>query len=306
MREYDKLKFALDKAILLDEGRGNIILYPYGFMGMLAKRMLNEQYGITERCLVDNKLSQTNPNIKALSDLSREELEESIFVITSDNQSCYDIIRSELRKYVKKEGNIVDVCYKVRMFNSRRVETLRLTAEWMNEMQLPGNVAEFGVCNGDFAKFINQYYPNKKLYLFDTFEGFEHEKLSQQVDDYWGKVMKALNNTFVPRRSIEDVLAEFQIPENCIIKKGYFPDSTEGVEDTFCYVSLDVDTYKGTKDGLEWFWSRMVKRGIIMIHDYNQYECLGVKLAVDEFCDKNEIGIVCLPDDMGSVVLIKQ
>lgn len=41
-----------------------------------------------------------------------------------------------------------------------------------------GNCAEVGVFSGSFAKQINRCFPNKKLYLFDTFTGFDAEDIA--------------------------------------------------------------------------------------------------------------------------------
>lgn len=49
-------------------------------------------------------------------------------------------------------------------------------------------------------------------------------------------------------------------PENIIIKKGFFPDTAVDIEDTFCFVHLDMDIYQSTMDGLHFFWSKMVEQ----------------------------------------------
>lgn len=38
---------------------------------------------------------------------------------------------------------------------------------------ISGCVAEVGVFQGEFASVINKNFPDRKLYLFDTFEGFD-------------------------------------------------------------------------------------------------------------------------------------
>jgi len=53
-----------------------------------------------------------------------------------------------------------------------RYATLSLCYEEIAYHKLEGSVAEVGVFRGDFAKRLNLLFPDKKLYLFDTFEGF--------------------------------------------------------------------------------------------------------------------------------------
>ena len=56
---------------------------------------------------------------------------------------------------------------RVGFYNTRKVLDLkRLALELKN---VNGSVAECGVMRGHFAGFINESFPDKKLYLFDTF-----------------------------------------------------------------------------------------------------------------------------------------
>lgn len=302
---YDRIKKNIDRIIALD-GKESIVIYPYGNNGKEVKKFLNAEYGITEKFIVDNKLAGTHENIYALKDLNEKSTRGCFFLITSNNPDLYDDIRDSLKFYVK-ENQIVDMFPKVRMWNDARVESLRLMAENLNENDIKGNVAEVGVYKGDFAKEINKYFKNRVLYLFDTFEGFNHSELVSYIDQ------RFLADLYVTREQcanfvnndVAGMLLQFPAPENCVIKKGFFPKTAEDIEDTFCFVSLDVDIYQGTRAGLDWFWPRMSKCGVIMIHDYNNFECPGVKKAVDEFCREKEIGLVCIPDGEGTVVLTK-
>ena len=42
-------------------------------------------------------------------------------------------------------------------------------------------VAEVGVFEGDFAKWINQFYDKQRLHLFDTFEGFDKRDMKRPM-----------------------------------------------------------------------------------------------------------------------------
>ena len=70
--------------------------------------------------------------------------------------------------------------YKVSSYDyyDARVSWLRDFASYANETKLEGAVAECGVNRGDFSMYINEYFPHKHLYLFDTFEGFSEIDLS--------------------------------------------------------------------------------------------------------------------------------
>ena len=159
-------------------------------------------------------------------------------------------------------------------------------AEWINNQNLLGSVAECGVFRGDCAKFINEFFPQRKLYLFDTFDGFRHEDIKSELDlqksdflnSYFYSVMDCYSDT-----NVDFVMQKMNYPENIIIKKGYFPYSAKDIDDIFCFVNLDMDLYKPTLEALHFFWDKVVKGGCILLHDYFHPELLGVSQAVKDF-----------------------
>lgn len=66
-----------------------------------------------------------------------------------------------------------------------RLSSLELISHEINFKKVKGNVAELGVYKGKFARYINQYFPDRTLYLFDTFLGFdERDKISDVNHDF--------------------------------------------------------------------------------------------------------------------------
>lgn len=180
-----------------------------------------------------------------------------------------------------------------------RVNFLKSFSKDCKDKKLFGEVAELGVFQGEFAKEIHKFFPDKKLYLFDTFEGFDERDL-QKEDEATKKMGTYLDDT-----SVELVLSKMKDKSKIIIKKGYFPDSASGLdEESFCFVNLDVDLYQPIKSGLEFFYPKLCTGGIILIHDYYNPVYPGVKKAVDEFCEKHKINCFPIGDDI-SVALQK-
>ncbi len=68
----------------------------------------------------------------------------------------------------------------------------------------------------------------------------------------------------------------FKYLEYFIIKQGFFPESLGGLEDTFAFVSIDVDFEDSIYEELRYFYPRKEKGGYIFVHDYNS-SLLGVK-----------------------------
>lgn len=54
-------------------------------------------------------------------------------------------------------------------FDHIRLATLELVSYEINSKNIKGNVAELGVYKGKFARYINKMFPDRNLYLFDTF-----------------------------------------------------------------------------------------------------------------------------------------
>lgn len=157
-----------------------------------------------------------------------------------------------------------------------------------------------GVFQGEFAKIINENFSDRKLYLFDTFEGFDARDIAYEKEqNYSNECPGALNMT-----SVELVLDKMEYPDNCIVRKGYFPDTAEGIDDKFCFVNLDMDLYKPTWGGFKFFYPRMVQGGIILIHDYFTDGYKGVRRAVEEFIEKS--GVVAFPIGDGISIAIQK
>ena len=175
-----------------------------------------------------------------------------------------------------------------------RLATLELLCRRLTEV--PGATAELGVYRGFFSQCINQLMPNRKLYLFDSFEGFAQE--TNASDSF----QAAHQNT-----AVDKVLAIMPHPERITVKPGFFPDSLEGLEEQFCLVSLDVDFYQTTLDGLRYFWPRLELGGYLMLHDWGSPKLPGVSKALADY--EAEIGgkIPAMPlcDVGGTLVLCK-
>ena len=182
-----------------------------------------------------------------------------------------------------------------------RVSSLELVAYEIYKNNIKGNAAELGVFRGDFAKYINMAFPDKKLYLFDTFEGFNEKDTAIEEQGNYSKNIHDFSDT-----NIELVLGKMENKENCIIKKGYFPETAHGLEDTFAFVSIDVDLYEPIYNGLAYFYPRLECGGYIFIHDYNDgQKYTGVKEAVKKYCSENRIAYFPLSDNQGSAVIMK-
>ena len=165
-------------------------------------------------------------------------------------------------------------------------------------------VAEGGVFQGEFAKEINQAFPDSKFYLFDTFgEGFDEKDIhKERVNGFSDTREGEFNMT-----SVELVRKMLPHPDKAIFRKGYFPDTARGLEDErYVFVNLDFDLYQPMLEGLRYFYPRILGGGVCLLHDYFNPRYGGVPEAVKAY--EQEIGgeLVKLPiGDSISLAIMK-
>ena len=180
-----------------------------------------------------------------------------------------------------------------------RLAAFELCAHEIRRHNISGATAEVGVYRGNFAKKINEAFPDKILYLFDTFNGFTDHELKEDLEGGLAQDKKFVSVT------PEAVLAIMPYPEKCKIKVGPFDKTSLEHVLSFAFVSLDVDLYRPTIEGLRAFWEKLSPGGYIFVHDYNNDDWGGIKKAVDEFRKENRAVVVPLPDAHGSVIISK-
>lgn len=155
---------------------------------------------------------------------------------------------------------------------------------------------------GDFAKKINAAFPDKTLYLVDTFDGFIESQLqsdeSLRDKDYEQSKFK---DTVVSK-----VLESMPLPNNCVpVKADICQPGIQVGFDCFSFASIDCDLYDPVYHALELFYPRLSKGGCIMVHDYNNPAYAGAMKAVDRYCQLHSLTFVPLADFCGSAVLVK-
>ena len=163
-----------------------------------------------------------------------------------------------------------------------RLNSLELLSDEIKRKKLKGAVAELGVFRGGFSKLINKSFPEKTLYLYDTFEGFDDKDVKKENEKGFSPSREDFSNT-----SVNYVLNKMPYKNKCMVRKGFFPSTAEqDAKETFCFVSIDADLYKPTLEGLKFFYPRLEKGGFIMVHDYLNLKYEGTKEAVQEFAEK--------------------
>ena len=259
-----------------------IILFGAGGGGRRLYEKLKYIYRIV--CFIDNdkkKDASTYNEIPIYYD-TKEKLMELEFdqIIISSVVGMEDIV-SQLKGYGISENVIITKYVEIPII-ARNIFCEKL-GELFQRRNMCGSCAEAGVFQGAFAKIINENFPEKKLYLFDTFEGFDERDVLVEKNEKFSSAKKSDYDA----TSVELVINKMKFPDNCIIKKGFFPETAIDIDDVFCFVNLDLDLYQPTLEGLKLFRNKMVKGGVILVHDYFTTDFKGVKEAVDQFIMEN-------------------
>ena len=144
------------------------------------------------------------------------------------------------------------------------------------------------------------YFPDRKFYLFDTFEGFDERDVNSEKSADYSSGQQDFSDT-----SVEAVLKRMPFSDKCVPVKGYFPDSAKNITDSFVFVSLDADLFDPLYNGLVFFYPKLVAGGYIFIHDFNNDAYKGARKAVEQFCMEQKINYLPIPDLGGSAIIMK-
>lgn len=186
-----------------------------------------------------------------------------------------------------------------------RYRSFELMVNEIVESDVKGAIAELGVFRGKFSKLLNKKFKDRMLYLFDTFDSFDIHEFRDEVDK--GRCEEDFYSIY-KNTSEKVVLDDMPYPQNCIIRKGFFPKTSAGLEDEeYAFVSIDVDLKESILAGLRYFYPRLNYQGVIFLHDYNNYFLDGVREAVIEYQKEINERLIKVPlaDEGGTLVICK-
>lgn len=276
----------------------NVLIWGAGDGGLRTMTMIQPQVNVSAFVDIDNK--KIGGTLNGVPIISKEEISnytyEYILIGNLYKTEITNILTTEL---LIPSNKIIDVFHEGLI--DIRLGTLSAISQEIKEKGISGAVAELGVYKGDFAKYINYFFEDRKLYLFDSFSGFDKRDILVEEEEQFSNAYEGEYCNY----SIKLVLDKMINRKNCIVKKGFFPKSAEKVDVMFCFVSIDVDLFTPIIEGLNYFYDRLVKGGYIMVHDYNSTRFFGVKKAVRQFAEERGINYYPVMDLCGSVVFCK-
>lgn len=204
------------------------------------------------------------------------------------------------------EKELIGSVASITMTSQERLVALIRSIDYLLANGIDGDFVECGVWRGGSMalaarKLVAANDTNRRLFLFDTFEGMppptEHDRSAadhtaaaiqlQHADKFAGnnvwcystldEVKSNLNVTGYPEKNIfyfkgkvEDTLPELSVGKIAMLR-------------------LDTDWYESTKHELETLFDQLVPGGVMIIDDYGHWS--GAKKAVDEFFEKRNLPV---------------
>lgn len=193
---------------------------------------------------------------------------------------------------------IYDKCKKYTMTSKERMYALYKSVEYIVKNNIPGNFVECGVWKGGSSMLIAQTLIafnslNRKIYLYDTFEGmsqpteFDNINANKKINvvDSWENQQKEDYNEwcYASLKEVKKNMSLTKYPKNNVnFIKGKVEDTIpDKIPSKIALLRLDTDWYESTKHELNHLFPLLSNKGVLIIDDYGFWS--GSKKAVDEY-----------------------
>ena len=168
---------------------------------------------------------------------------------------------------------------KVTMVNPREFRTILDNYDKIESVD--GDIVECGVWRGGFSIFLALAFPDKGIWVCDSYEGFQPLKNAKHAYAKERHTNLVTHNAVGPLAiSLEEVQTHFKnygLGDDPRIKylKGFVKDTlpTSGIE-KISLLRIDVDAYSATLETLEELYDKVQDKGWIVFDDSCLYETL--------------------------------
>ena len=138
---------------------------------------------------------------------------------------------------------------------------------------------------------------NKRLFLYDTFEGFDSSLLQKNE-------ISSVSDFYEYSSSFQTVKRTFRKYPYVLLVKGSVPSSLERqAPKKVCFLSIDMNCVNPEIAAFQFFWPRLVPGGVVLLDDYGFQRHLPQKLAFDALSRKMRFQIMQLPT--GQALILK-
>ena len=197
---------------------------------------------------------------------------------------------------------IYHFCRPFTMTSVERMYALYCAVDYLLSNKIEGDFVECGVWRGGSSMLVakmlfNRKIDNRKIYLYDTFEGMSAPTTDdiaftgQNADFLLEKNIHNKEESVWCLADLSDVkrnLRTTNFPEsNLVFVKGKVEETMLGniPKNNIALLRLDTDWYESTKHELEVLFPKLAQNGVLLIDDYGHWQ--GCRKAVDEYFNNN-------------------
>lgn len=191
------------------------------------------------------------------------------------------------------------------MTSPERMYALYQSVKYVLDADIPGDIVECGVWKGGssmiIADTLHESDSNKKIFLYDTFEGMS-EPTSKDIKasnghpaiEKWKTLTRAdyTNWCYAP---LDEVIINMQKTgynqNNIVYVKGKVEDTIpRTTPKAISLLRLDTDWYESSYHELQHLFPLLSKGGVLILDDYGHW--LGSREAVDTYFKEHDIKIL--------------
>lgn len=241
------------------------------------------------------------------------------------NKIGYDIVRCSEKKlwptgspisqtYYELDSNYHEIYDKAQIFTQmtstdnplRRLRHYTLQGLLRNVDLEDGDVCECGCYRGLSAFQIAHHIElsRKKVcfHIFDSFEGLSELSDADIAKDRCQDLEHLKKQFATSLDTVKNNLRNFDFIK---YYKGWIPERFHEVHDkSFSFVHIDLDLYQPIFDSFQFFYTRLIRSGIMVFDDYGCTQFPGAKKAIDECLKPHTDFFIHLPT--GQAFLIKK
>lgn len=192
---------------------------------------------------------------------------------------------------------------------SFKTAALRKISRRLDELGVEGAIADLGAYRGDVSWQMNAMMPERKLYLFDTFTGYDARDIAKEQE-------LGLSNARTGEYSLsinelehlnERILGRMPYADMVELRSGWFPETAFELEDErYALVHIDTGLYAPTFSGIQYFFPRMSKGGVILVSGYTDGKSQAVCHAVRDLEAKYGAFLITpLCDIDGTIMIVR-
>ena len=186
---------------------------------------------------------------------------------------------------------------KILSFHNKTIDSSIINSEQIKNLisylinainsEIDGDVVELGCYVGESSKYLMktllEYKSNKKLYVYDSFDGLPPLSKWEENSGWKAGTLKTTQDILISNFENNNLPTP-------IIHKDWFKDiPNDKIPDMISFAFLDGDFYDSIYDSLVKIYDKVTDGGYICFHDYNRKDLPGVKAAITDFFNERNI-----------------